>query len=266
MRSGLVVGAVVVVAALGGFAESAPDQETEWRLASPLQLSLTDGARPTPQAAVSDTPLGVPRLAPAHEGPHRFMATQPGGTAPVAYDPCRPIRYVVNERTAPPGAAALVEEAVARIAEVTGLRFQLEGSTDERATPDRAGFQPQRYGDRWAPVLIAWSDPAELPVLGGDVAGIGGSTAVQAGLRDELVYVTGMVALDGPQLGEIMAGGNGAAYVRGVILHELGHLIGLDHVDDPTQLMHARGQFAYLQAGDITGLVRLGTGPCIPRL
>jgi hypothetical protein len=263
---GALVAALVAAVAAGGLAGRPQDEAAEWHLASPLRLALGDGGRPSPQRAVSAERLGVPRLPPSHAGPHEFMAYQSDGVTPVAYDPCRPIPYVINPRTAPPGAEALVAQAVQRIAEITGLQFELEGTTDEPANPERGAFQPDRYGDRWAPVLIAWSDPGELPVLDGEVVGIGGSTAIEAGPRSHLVYVTGMVALDGPQLAGIASGANGRAYVQGVILHELGHLLGLDHVDDPRQLMHARGRFAHPQSGDVTGLVRLGGGPCFDRL
>lgn len=37
-----------------------------------------------------------------------FLAVQPTDDRPVAYDPCRPIRYVVNAETAPAGAADLL--------------------------------------------------------------------------------------------------------------------------------------------------------------
>lgn len=149
---------------------------------------------------------------------------------------------------------------------MTGLAFQAEGATDEPATEQREAFQPARYGDRWAPVLIAWSDPSEVPDLEGDVAGMGGSTGVTAGPRGPRVYVSGIVALDGPQLGGLLAAEGGPAQVRAVILHELGHLVGLDHVDDPGQLMHAREAVTDLQSGDLTGLSRLGAGPCVTRL
>lgn len=50
-------------------------------------------------------------------------------------------------------------------------------------------------------------------------------------------------------------------------MHELAHVVGLDHVDDPTQLMYAEnsGQLDF-GAGDRAGLALLGTGECVPRL
>lgn len=56
--------------------------------------------------------------------------------------------------------------------------------------------------------------------------------------------------------------------VRGVVLHEFGHLLGLAHVKDPTQLMNPVGVPGIndLQAGDLEGLAKLGRGSCAPGL
>jgi hypothetical protein len=50
-----------------------------------------------------------------------------------------------------------------------------------------------------------------------------------------------------------------------VILHDLGHLVGLDHVEDPTQLVHPVGSsdVTGAQAGDAAGLVLLGAVACL---
>ena len=73
-----------------------------------------------------------------------------------------------------------------------------------------------------------------------------------------------MVALDTPQLTEIMASPNGADHARAIIVHELGHLVGLAHVDDPNELMYADNLGRLdLGPGDRRGLVALGSGRCI---
>ena len=222
--------------------------------------------RPPLRESDSDEPLGVPPVV-AGAGPHTFMATQPGSIEPVAFDPCRPIDVVINARTAPPIGAELLAEAIAEVSAATGLVIRVEGQSDEVPTSERGAYQRDRYGDRWAPVLVAWTDPATMPELEGVVAGIGGP--VMSGVRGgPQVSVSGIVALDGPQLTEMLDWPGGAAQVRGVILHELGHLVGLGHVDDPSQLMHSEGHpgIDSFQQGDRAGLARLGQGACVDRL
>ena len=126
-------------------------------------------------------------------GPHGFVAFQADGVTPVAYDPCRPIRYVMRPGAPPPAASSSSASAIARIAEVTGLEFVRDGASDEAATRDRPIHQPERYGDRWAPVLIGWETEAENPELAGDIVGEAGSAAVSLGAGPK-VFVTGSVS------------------------------------------------------------------------
>ena len=82
------------------------------------------------------------------------------------------------------------------------------------------------------------------------------------------MYVTGTVSLDAGRMPEILAIRDGEETARAIVLHELGHLVGLTHVDDPDQLMYpeARGEVADFAAGDLTGLAALGRGACVPEL
>jgi predicted Zn-dependent protease len=54
--------------------------------------------------------------------------------------------------------------------------------------------------------------------------------------------------------------------VHSVLLHELGHLVGLDHVSDTKQLMYPEAQLTLteLGRGDIAGLGFAGQGACQP--
>lgn len=226
---------------------------------------------PTPPETSSE-PLGVPADT-ASAGPHAFAATQDDGATAVAWDPCRPVPYVVRPG-GPAGSDLLLRQAIDRVSIATGLRFVDQGTTDEVPGPARAPYQPERYGDRWAPVLIAWSNPGEYPILGGreengagvtDVAGVGGASS--AGWEGEpTVYVTGSLVLDEPDLTAMLAQRDGWDRVRSVIMHELGHVVGLDHVDDPGQLMHATTVPGVVEfgPGDLQGLAALGRGPCAP--
>jgi len=122
--------------------------------------------------------------------------------------------------------------------------------------------QQERYPNRWAPVLVAWSDPGESLRLVGDTAGFAGSFPFPVG--DDRVYVTGGVTLDGPQFNKIIGDEDGRVRARAVIEHELGHLVGLAHIPDSGQLMNPDGVkgLATYGPGDLTGLNQLGKGPC----
>jgi hypothetical protein len=223
--------------------------------------------RPAPGNEVADSPLGTPPPPPAEGGAHTFATFQSDGVTPVAYDPCRPVHYVVRPDAAPPGGEALVHEAFARLSEATGLRFVHDGGTDEPGTRDRELFQPDRYGNRWAPVLVAWETEEQNPALAGEIVGEAGSVAVSLG-DGPRVYLSGAVSLDAGTLGDLLTRPDGDGIVRAIVLHELGHLAGLGHVDDPDQLLFPKAQeeVTDFAAGDLTGLSRLGEGPCEPDL
>jgi len=222
---------------------------------------------PTPGHEEADKPLGLPAPAVAASNSYRFLAHQSDGTAPVAYDPCRPIHYVIRQQGQPAGGAKIVTDAVKRVSQATGLRFVYDGTTTEAPSPQRPSYQPKRYGDRWAPVLISWVTPNENPDFAADVTGEGGSSPVGFPNRPS-GYVTGAVELDVGQISGILKRPRGNQVVRAIVLHELGHLVGLDHVSAPNQLMYPQIQpgVTDFRAGDLTGLAALGRGTCLPDL
>lgn len=223
--------------------------------------------RPTPGRESSRLPLGRPLPPPPEGGAHTFVTLQADGVTPVGYDPCRPVHYVLRPDAAPPGGEQLVHEAFARLSEVTGLQFVHDGATDEPATRDRDLFQPARYGNRWAPVLVAWETEEQNPALAGEIVGEAGSVAVSLG-DGPRVYLTGTVSLDAGTLPELLTRRDGPALVRSIVLHELGHLAGLGHVEDAGQLLYPKAQEKLIDyaSGDLTGLSRLGSGPCVADL
>jgi hypothetical protein len=227
-----------------------------------------------PPAGVGSGPrrLRPAVTSPAGTGGYRFENVQDDGRTPVGWDPCRPIRYVVRG-TAPAGAERAVAEAVAQIGAAAGLRFAFSGRTEERPAENREPYQPGRYGEKWAPVLIAWSDPRESPELAGDTMGLGGAWRFPEPTADgwgREAYVTGSVVLDRPQFVRMLRSGrpDAVALARSVVVHELGHVMGLAHVESRRQLMHPVTQpdITSLRAGDRRGLAALGGVACVPGL
>lgn len=218
-------------------------------------------AVPPPGYEEQDQPLGQPQTPPSASKSYKFLATNADG-GPVGYSPCRPLHYVVNSALAPRGAGPLVENAIRTISEATGIKFVNDGPTTEAPSQSRAPYQKARYGERWAPLLIAWTTPEQAPQLKGAVIGTGGSTHFSFGDGPKS-FVTGSLELDAPQITQDLDRGDSSAYATAVILHELGHVMGLEHVDDPTQLMYPEiGAPDGLAAGDLNGLYELGHAPC----
>ncbi|CAN7471097.1 matrixin family metalloprotease [Knoellia sp. LjRoot47] len=215
-----------------------------------------------PPVAVDVAPgrLLPPPVAPPGSGGYTFMSENTLG--PAAYDPCRPLHLVVNYEAAPDGADGILREALAMIVPAAGLQIVIDGPTDERAREQRPAMDRDRYGNEWSPALIAWTTPASDPRLDGETLGIGGSQAV-ADDSGRLRSVTGMIHLDGPDISLMLSRVNGHVDAVAVVAHELGHLLGLGHIDDPSQLMVSRydGQVG-LGDGDRRGLARLAEAPC----
>ncbi|MBV9096777.1 MAG: matrixin family metalloprotease, partial [Frankiaceae bacterium] len=177
------------------------------------------------------------------------------------WDPCSPIRYVISGNEPYPGATKELTSAINEVSADSGLKFVYAGTTGEIPSVSRVPYQPTTYGNHWAPVLIAWTDSAAVKDLAGLPVGLGGPTPVTVGGQARLV--SGLVAFDDPDLAEMEHGRDGAVVTREVMLHELGHLVGLAHVKDATQVMDPRARpLAHYGAGDKSGLAILGDGPC----
>jgi hypothetical protein len=203
--------------------------------------------------------IGDERLGAAVDGgdssAYAFLATGRGTDQPIGWSPCEPIDYVVNPDGAPDDWEDLVRDAVATISQATGLVFDDGGTTDDRDFEGR--FSP---GGSARPVLIGWADDDEVSGLAGDVAGLAGPMSRHNGIIQK--YVTGRVVLDREAFEDIEGAPDGDRQKRAIVIHELGHLVGLDHVDDPTQLMYRSTVTTELGAGDRSGLAILGNTPC----
>ena len=78
-------------------------------------------------------------------------------------------------------------------------------------------------------MLVAWSTPDEYPELSGPVIGVASSEPVEVE-DDQLALVSGQVVLDTEQMADVLRFNSGRAVAVATITHELGHLVGLGHV------------------------------------
>ena len=192
----------------------------------------------------SDRSAGVPGS--GGEG-YTFMQVTEGGS-PVTWGCEAQIELQVNPQGAPEGYAELVASAVAQVNDVTSFTFVVAGETDDREFTDRGR----------GPVLLGWADEQEVPELAGSTAGLGGSSYV-IGPGGGARSVGGMVVLDTDMPGGWLR----SLDDRVVLVHELIHVLGLGHSDDPGALMAAEnsGQ-EELAEGDLAGLAALEQAAC----
>ncbi len=192
---------------------------------------------------------------------YAFLEARRGGCLPVRFNPCEPIRYVVNAALAPAGALDDLQAAITKVEAATGLSFVNDGPTDEPATTNRLIFQPQRYGARWAPVLIVWAHGGEYQMEPTNPAGGRSFDAAETFVSGVLIVNVDAVASDNGRTRPGSGFGDGTTWGR-VFIHELSHIVGLGHVARSDQIMFPelgvqRGP-AEFHPGDLAGLRALG--------
>jgi hypothetical protein len=101
------------------------------RYVLPAALPYLPGAKvPPPGFEAASAPLGIP---PASNGSSAYVlqkSPDPGQPF-AAYDPCRPVHYVVRPDNAPPGTDRLIEQAISLVSAASGLQFVYDGTTAE---------------------------------------------------------------------------------------------------------------------------------------
>lgn len=217
----------------------------------------------TVASTAAGEPVGDPKA-------FSFKRVDPRTGAPVRFNPCQPIHYVINPEGGPEGAVEMVQEVVRLVSEATGIEFVYDGIraetfekvelTEKGLDVKRNWFQPEVYGrDKWAPLLISWGPLGRKSLLQRGHGGAGGSLPVDApGVGPVLVSGGVVMDIDGSPRSE-----------RKHLMHEMGHVMGLDHVEDTSQIM-AQGPgtgISRFGAGDLAGLRQLGRDSgCLPEI
>ncbi len=246
--------------ALPADADDPPPQDVATARTTTTTVTTSSGRRDA-TSAVGLSPMSSAALTGALAGggdprAYEFIAEVDG--RPVHWDKCRRIGYRVSLRRAPARGLRQAKQAVAKVAEASGLRFAYQGTS--RVRP-RLSADYQR-GTR---LVIGWMTADESRPLAGGVAGYGGPAyRTDRGHRGEIVK--GFVQLDAA-LNRRLADGFGAGPRRGLqgtkgqlLMHEISHAVGLDHVGDRRQILYPAltRKEARFGAGDRNGLERVG--------
>lgn len=238
-------------------------------VAVPLALGVAapavaaDGSGPdTVDGGVVDflepTQLGTAAASGARSGDPRafnFIAKIDG--EPVHWNKCQRIGYRVSMKRAPSRAVPQVKEAVRRVAAASGLKFQYQGHSSVRPFPNK-DYQ------KGTELVVGWLRPGEDGFPSG-AAGVGGPLYYTSG-PDEGRIIKGYVQLNA-NLNNDLANGFGSGPRTGyqgtkgqLLMHEIGHAVGLDHVGDERQILYdtLTRKKAVFGAGDVNGLERVG--------
>jgi len=241
------------------------DASRNYRVAIPTWWVGTRTYRVITTSLLNTTLLGTPSsswtvdVVPTYNPPGYETQYKYSTSSPARWDPCRTIGYRVNARQATSGAITDVKTAFKRLGFATGFRFVYRGTT--------TGI-PQNGGNSWYPagtqIVVAWARPSQSSMLRLFPNAVGVGSAITSG-----GYVNG----DGTSISRIIRGavvvnserhyraGFGTGSTRGdIVLHELGHTMGLSHVGGSRQIMYpmVTSGPALLGKGDLGGLERRG--------
>jgi hypothetical protein len=196
----------------------------------------------------------LPRTAPKTASQDYAVLHTDAAGHPVTYDPCKPIHYVVNPDGAPADYLRFIRPAVSRAQAASGLEFVYDGTSSDT-------WDAHEHARTDEPVLISFTPTLADSAAHPDAVGLGGSAFATGGVR-QAYYLTGQIALLRPWFLDASAH-HRTSEEQSIVMHELGHVLGLGHVDDPTQVMspESHGLTAYGD-GDLAGLALMGSGHC----
>ena len=207
---------------------------------------------PTPSPLPTSPETTVP--GPVLEAPsssYAFAMTD-RNNKPVRFEACRTLNWSVEGTEAE---KALTRAAITELSAVSGMQFREIAYDGYRPLLD---VLPSDMNSS-AQLVLRWYDAGSVPDLAGDVAGVTETRSWSTADRTRSWMSFAAVAIERDNSMNLRpTAGN---HVWPVLLHELGHAVGLAHVTDRAQLMFPStwtGTADSYQNGDRAGLARVG--------
>lgn len=245
-----------------------------YRLNFPTDWYLNHRVRAVDASTGASSSVFRIEIAPSYTPSGSSSDWQPFGSGKDRWNPCKPITWRINANGGHPAQVSDFQAAFAEMSRATGFQFVYRGTTTKKVG--------QRRRPGYANILVDWGKEKQYRDLNGSTVGMaygrGGwlhkRRFIEATMSDVLLdsadiltFVDGIVeyapegALTAPEANTLNS--------NRVLMHELGHVMGLGHVDYSdvgTQMMAPYASADHPQAGDLAGLRSLGAiNPCIPR-
>jgi hypothetical protein len=231
-----------------------------------VAVALTGAiAAPSPAAATTTTTYAVTHAGDPYSGRSVVVRWTPCMTVS-GVTTTATISYAVNTG-GDPTRVTLVQKALAEVTAYSGLRFRYVGKVSyvphyavlHYPTGNRLMFNAaQQRAATHADLVVGWVSAAKTNLFRGSEAGVG-TVSWTGSSRSQLRIVEGAALI---KLGvPLRAGFTTGASVGSLLLHEIGHAVGLDHVTATSQIMYpALGSYtrSSYQTGDRTGLRLVG--------
>ncbi len=206
------------------------DGKGYWIVLSDGRVLSNGDAAPVVGPTTAATPKADPN--------YSFEVTNSAGV-PARWNPCESVHYAVVVAGAPRGYASDVSNDIAQVSRATGISFVYDGAFATTASVPAS-----------SKLTISWV----RTLSGGDLVGL-----TTYWYYATTTYTPQVISAQ-VQLLSSLIGGAGPDGEQPVLLHELGHAMGLGHTPSIAEVMNPvdQGHPTY-QAGDLNGLWHVGS-------
>jgi hypothetical protein len=211
----------------------------------------------------------IPAPAPSQTYEYLFGTSSPdapysrNGRRYWGWDPCLPITYAVNAQRATQAQMDALNQAIRQVEEASGFDLVYAGEATGSMYIGNNGSAVAAPVIGGSPVMavFGFSDPYETPVLDGPtigIGGIGGGDNIRATTSGRRWIVKGGYAI--ADVTDVTS----PSRLTSTFSHEIGHMLGLDHVTSPNELMYGFiSPLTDFQTGDRNGLYSIGEPQCV---